>query len=303
MSKKLLTVFTPTYNRAHTLVRTYESLCRQTCDDFEWIIVDDGSTDNTEGVVSEWVKEAKIPIRYVRKENGGLLSGYNKALEYIDTELNVCVDSDDYMPVDAVEIIKEEWNKINDSKIAGIIGLDFSHGDNTPIGGLFSQEGDWHYEEKFYTVGHICDSKIVCRTDLMKQIAPLPTFGEKDFNPIHYYKAIGETYKFRLINKCLCMVEYLPDGMMAGLYRQYRQSPKSNEETRRILMRSRFVPKKEKYKASIHYVSSAIFAKDWRFLSTTPRFWMTLSAIPFGIALNVYIRYKLFKQRKNKYLV
>lgn len=302
MSEKLITVFTPTYNRAHTLVRTYESLCRQTCDDFEWLIIDDGSTDNTEEVVKDWLKEAKIPLRYVKKENGGLLSGYNKALEYIETELNVCVDSDDFMPDDAIEIIKREWGKVNDPIIAGIIGLDY-YLSGGAIGGEFKQLGDWHYEEKFYIVGHTCDSKIVCRTDLMKAIAPLPTFGEKDFNPIHYYKKIGENHKFRLINECLCIVEYLPDGMMAGLYRQYRQSPKSNMETRRIIMTSRFTPFKEKVKASIHYVSAAIFAKDAKFLFTSPKPFLTLLAIFPGMGLNCFIRYKLFKQRKNKYLI
>lgn len=69
---KTLTVFTPTYNRAHTLVRTYESLCRQTSKDFEWLIIDDGSTDVTEEHVFSWIAENTIEIRYVKKPNGGL---------------------------------------------------------------------------------------------------------------------------------------------------------------------------------------------------------------------------------------
>lgn len=303
MDKKLITVFTPTYNRKLTLERTYNSLCRQNCDDFKWLIIDDGSTDNTETLVTEWINENKIIINYIKKENGGLLSAYNKALEIIDTELNVCVDSDDYMPDNAIEIIKHEWEKINDENIAGIIGLDYTHSTNEPIGGLFSKEGDWHYEEKFLVVRHICDSKIVCRTDLMKAISPLPTFGEKDFNPTHYYYFIGEHHKFRLINECLCIVEYLPTGMMAGIYRQYRQSPRSNMESRRITMKSKRAPLKIKYKAAIHYVSGAIFAKDWNFLNTTPLLGLTIIAIPPGILLNLYCRYKLYKQRKKKYLV
>lgn len=303
MSNKLLTVFTPTYNRAHTLVRTYESLCRQTCDDFEWIIIDDGSTDNTEDVVESWLEEKKIPIRYYKKENGGLLSGYNKALEHIETELNVCIDSDDFMPDDAVQIIKEEWRKINDENIAGIIGLDFDIKTNKPIGGIFKYEGDYHYEEKIYVVKHICDSKIVCRTDLMKQLAPLNTFGEKHFNPIHYYRLLGGNYKFHLVNKCLCVVDYQPDGMMAGIFRQYKQSPKSNCESRRITMRSPFIPLSVKYKSAIHYVSSSIFARDYKFLKTTPNIWLTIVAIPLGILLNCYVRYKCYKQRGKKYLV
>ena len=62
---KTLTIFTPAYNRAHTIWRTYESLCRQTCKDFEWLIIDDGSTDNTRELVDGWIEEDKIPIRYI----------------------------------------------------------------------------------------------------------------------------------------------------------------------------------------------------------------------------------------------
>lgn len=69
MKKKLLTVFTPVYNRAHTVGRTYESLCRQTCQNFEWLIIDDGSSDNTRELVSGWMKENKISIRYIYQEN------------------------------------------------------------------------------------------------------------------------------------------------------------------------------------------------------------------------------------------
>ena len=102
---KTLTVFTPAFNRAHTLVRTYESLCRQTCQDFCWLVVDDGSTDNTRQLVEGWIEEGRIPVRYIYKENGGLHTAYNTAYANIDTELNMCVDSDDFLPDDAVDLI------------------------------------------------------------------------------------------------------------------------------------------------------------------------------------------------------
>ena len=80
---KTLTVFTPTYNRAKLLERNYNSLCQQTSNDFEWLVIDDGSTDDTKAVVEKWIKENKIKITYIYKENGGLASGYNKAIENI----------------------------------------------------------------------------------------------------------------------------------------------------------------------------------------------------------------------------
>ena len=132
--KPTLTVFTPTFNRAHTLCRTYQSLCRQTCMDFNWLIIDDGSTDDTRELVSDWINVEKIKIKYVYKENGGLHTGYNKAIDVIDTELCVCIDSDDWMPDDAVEKILSFWDKNKRDDVAGIMGLDF-YADGKPIGG------------------------------------------------------------------------------------------------------------------------------------------------------------------------
>lgn len=300
MDKKTLTVFTPAYNRADTIIRTYNSLLRQTNKDFEWIIVDDGSTDNTEEVVKPWLDQQVIPIRYIKKNNGGLFTGYNTAIEHCNTELNVCIDSDDYMPDDAVEIILSEWSKVKNTDVAGLIGLDYKE-NGKPIGGLFSKEGDYYYREKFNVVNHHCDTKVVCRTDLMKAIWPMPSYGEKDFNPTWYYYTIGETRKFRIINKCLCIVDYQPDGMMAGIYRQYRNSPKSFAEVRRMTMRSLYSSKKEKAKAAIHYVSSSIFAKDSKFLAESPMPFLTFCAIPFGLLLHGYIHWKLWKIRNKKF--
>lgn len=100
----ILTVFTPTYNRAHTLPRTYQSLCRQECKDFVWLVVDDGSTDGTADLVRSWQQEANgLEIRYIYKENGGMHTAHNAAYEVIDTELNVCIDSDDCLADGAVK--------------------------------------------------------------------------------------------------------------------------------------------------------------------------------------------------------
>ena len=108
---KSLTVFTPTFNRAHTLPRLYDSLCRQTCDDFEWLVIDDGSTDETEKLVRDWTDEGILSIRYIYQENGGLYTGYNTAYANIESELNVCIDSDDAMPPDAVGSILQMWRE------------------------------------------------------------------------------------------------------------------------------------------------------------------------------------------------
>lgn len=91
MAEKTLTVFTPTFNRRELLTRCYESMCRQTNKDFVWMIVDDGSTDDTKKFADEWKKNSDLEIRYIYKDNGGLHTAYNVAIENIDTELCVCI--------------------------------------------------------------------------------------------------------------------------------------------------------------------------------------------------------------------
>ena len=288
---KTLTVFTPTYNRAHTLARTYKSLCNQTCNDFEWLVIDDGSVDNTEELVKGWIVEGRISIRYIKKENGGLHTGYTMAIANMETELNVCIDSDDFMPDNGVEIIVTTWkNECRGKNLAGIIGLDYLL-DGTPNGGMFANEGIYHiYEIRGF---HRGDDKKVCRTDLLKALKPMPVFeGEKNFNPIYYYIQVDAQYKFQVINKNLCFIDYQPDGMSAGIFRQFRDSPHSFAQLRRLYMSMNYEKWTTHFRNSIHYVSSCIFGKDWDFLKTSPRPFTTLLAIPLGILLNIYICYK-----------
>src|SRR5690606_34182947 len=121
---KSITVFTTTYNRAYILPQLYESLLQQTSNDFVWLIIDDGSSDNTKKIVQKWIEEDRLEITYVYKENGGMHTGHNVAYSHISTELNICIDSDDYMPQNAVEIIVEFWRAHQDERYAGILGLD-----------------------------------------------------------------------------------------------------------------------------------------------------------------------------------
>jgi len=293
-----LTVFTPTYNRAHTLRRVYESLCTQTATgDFEWLVVDDGSTDFTRPLVESFIREGRIPIRYIYKENGGLFTAYNTAVENISSILNVCIDSDDFLPEDAVEIIFMTWEQIKDNdNLAGIIGLDFSL-DGKPVGGMFRSECDGYFHDQRYRLGHIGDTKIVCRTDLMKSIFPMPSFGEKNFNPVWYYLKIGEHRKFRIINRNLCFVDYQTDGMTANIYRQYADSPKSFAELRREYMKSRHLPLRRKFIDAAHYVSSSLLAHEHDWLRKSPKKVLTLLAVPAGLLIHAIILKQLSRSK------
>lgn len=294
-SDKLLTVFTPTFNRAHTLRRLYESLCSQSCGDFEWLVIDDGSTDNTPDLIASFIAENKIPIRYIRKDNGGLFTGYNTAYANISTELNVCVDSDDFMPADAVEIIRDTWNSRKTENYAGITGLDFFAGTDKPIGGLFPEDLHEAFLLDLYIKGiHRGDSKQVMRSDIMKALPPMEGFaGEKNFNPIYLLLQACDILPVILVNRNLCYVEYQADDSMSkSIWRQYADSPRSFARLRALemsLKRSTFL---NNLRVSTHYVASCILAKDKNWLKNTPKPLLAVATAPAGLALAFLIKIK-----------
>lgn len=254
---KTLTVFTPTYNRAHTLPRVYESLKSQTCKDFEWLVVDDGSTDGTGQLVRSWIDEGVLPIRYIHKENGGLYTGYNAAYENIETELNVCVDSDDAMPEDAVEKIVNYWNIKGSGKYCGIIGLDVDMDTREPIGGRFPDGmTECFFPELRARNIHKGDTKQVMRTDLMKEVAPQVGFpGEKNFNPVYMLLQVTDKYPLLVLNEPLCLVQYQDaDSMSRNIYRQYLDSPRSFAKMRRLEMGLRHTTFLNRVRCAAHYV-------------------------------------------------
>jgi glycosyltransferase involved in cell wall biosynthesis len=108
----LFTVFTPTYNRAHTLHRAFDSLRAQTLRDFEWLVVDDGSTDNTAKLIAAWAEAADFPIRYVRQDHAGKHFAHNRALKQARGQFLGCLDSDDALTPDALEKLAGLWNSI-----------------------------------------------------------------------------------------------------------------------------------------------------------------------------------------------
>lgn len=291
---KTLTVFTPTYNRAHTLVRTYESLCRQTCKDFEWLIIDDGSTDDTEEHVFSWIAENTIKIRYVKKPNGGLYTGYNIAYTLIATELCVCIDSDDYMPDNAVELIVNHWKCYGSDRYAGITGLDFTL-DGKPIGGSFPHGlTECHLIDFALKKTHSGDTKQVMRTALMKRFIPMTGFkGEKNFNPIYLLLQADDEFPSLILNENLCFVEYQEgDSMSAGIFKQYINSPHSFAKMRRLEMKLKRNNWLNLIRVAVHYNSSTILGNENDWLNSSPRKILTILTRPLGWLLSVYIRNK-----------
>jgi glycosyltransferase involved in cell wall biosynthesis len=290
---KKLTVFTPTYNRAFCLHRCYESLKRQTCQDFVWLIVDDGSTDGTKQLVEEWAAEGNVHIRYVWQPNQGMHGAHNTAYEMIDTELNVCIDSDDFMPDDAVDNILSCWAKYGSERVGGIIGLDAYAADRRIVGSeLPRQQQTATLFDLYFKHGVSGDKKLVYRTELTRQF-PYPVFpGEKYVGLAYKYYKLDQMCELLLLNEVLCCVEYLPDGSTRNMLRQYRRNPRGFAFYRAELMKLPFANTPYKFRQAVHYVSSSLLSNNARFLRETPCKLLTLLASPLGAALYGYIMWK-----------
>ena len=288
----ILTVFTPAYNRRHTLVRTYESLCSQDCKEFIWLIVDDGSTDGTEELVRQWQKQDNgFEIEYIFKENGGMHTAHNTAYESIHTELNVCIDSDDMMAQGAVRKILDKWQKVRDKGYAGIIGLDADF-DGNIIGKGFPEQMEETTVIGYYTSGGSGDKKLVYRTDVINQYPPYPVFeGEKYLSLAYKYRLIDQDYKMAVLDEVLCNVEYQDTGSSNTMFRQYIDSPKGFSFWRKFCMQYP-ESKKRLWMHAVHYVSSSILSRNRHFINESPRKVQTLLAVPAGAVLTAYIKHK-----------
>lgn len=294
---KTLTIFTPAYNRAHTIDRTYQSLIRQTCKDFLWLIVDDGSTDGTKKLVEGWIRENKIPITYIYQENQGMHGAHNTAYKNITTELNTCIDSDDWMPHDAVEKIINAWKEHRHENYAGIIGLDQT-ADGNLIGTNFPENLKETTLQGFYEAGGQGDKKLVYRTDIIKQYPEYPLFkGEHYVGLAYKYMLIDQDWKLITLNEPLVTVEYQLEGSSFSMYRQYWNNPKGFaffRKTEMICTKSL----KRQFIVCAHYVSSSIISKNWAFIKESPKKMMTIIAIPLGLGLYLFIRRKVKKNKK-----
>lgn len=224
-----ITVFTPAYNRGYIVDRLYRSLQRQSFHDFEWIVVDDGSTDNTEELFAGYLKEDNFfPIRYVKTENGGKHRAINKGVSLAEGELFFIVDSDDYLADDALETIDRIEHTIPNelkSYFCGVCGQKgYINGNH--LGKTF--DGDtldltMLEREKNNISG---DKAEVFYTAILLQY-PFPEFqGEKFITEcVVWDKIAADGYKMRFFNQIIYLCEYLPDGLTAHEEDLFRRNP------------------------------------------------------------------------------
>lgn len=203
---RLFTIFTPTYNRAHTLGRVYESLRGQTVRDFEWLIIDDGSEDETEQLAAKWQNEANFSVRYVRQPHGGKHVAYNRALDLARGRFFTVLDSDDALLPDALKSLCEAWNSIPESERHAFCGIDGlcedQHG--SLIGDRFpSDPFDATLREAKYLYRLRGEKWGVGLTEIVREY-PYPEVPGVEFVPEGIvWLEIAKKFKSRSINKVL----------------------------------------------------------------------------------------------------
>ena len=227
-----ISVITPTYNRAYILGKCYGSLCAQTDHNFEWVVVDDGSTDDTEALVRSFIAQGRIDIRYIRQENGGKHRAHNTAVQHASGELVVCLDSDDTLTEDAIETARSVWQQKSDAALTGILALRGDPEFRRPIcaalpkGISAATMFDLNNRYGFYG-----DTVLFFRTELLRRI-PFTTFdGERFIPETNLYVDIDRNGKLLLLDKVLYLCEYLSDGLTAKYHRLLTGNPNGTADT------------------------------------------------------------------------
>lgn len=226
----MITIFTPTYNRAYILENLYNSLKGQSCKDFEWIVIDDGSTDNTSELLKKWESDDKgFDMIHYTVENGGKHRAINKAVRIAHSNAFFIVDSDDHLLPDAVEKADKWFSTIaDDDEFAGISGLK-GYSPGSPVGGFGSFSGEYvdatNLQRYLYNLND--DKAEIYKTEILKKY-PFPEFEGETFvpEPVVWDHIARDGYKLRWYNEVIYICDYLEDGLTASGNRKFMNNPK-----------------------------------------------------------------------------
>jgi glycosyltransferase involved in cell wall biosynthesis len=289
----VFTVATPTFNRAHTLPRVYESLELQTFRSFEWIVIDDGSTDDTRDLVEHWTASASFPIRYFHQENSGKAAGENRAAELARGSLLAILDSDDWYATTALEDFADAWDSIPRTERGGFVGIVALCVDESGalIGDRFPSDVlDTDYIELRSRYGVRGDKSGCARLDVVRAF-PYPIFeGERrgTFEGI-VLRRIARQYRCRCVNRIVLHKEYQPGGVSASGGTLWVASPRSAKLSMLeslldsdLGLRSRLLTYAHHFRFALH---ARLIRQSWH--DSPSKLWWAASA-PLGSA--AYLR-------------
>ncbi len=223
MSDLRFTVFTPVYNRRHTIHRVFDSLMRQSTKDFEWLVIDDGSTDNIKPLIDEYAEKADFKVRYYYKENGGKHTATNMAYTLMETEYFTILDSDDAFTDDAVEKMLAAWDAIPEGDRAlywSVVGHCINSETRELIGELFP-DGINEFDDVRKSASIKGDKTAALRTDVMKKFPYPEPEGTNFVTESVVYNKIEKEYKQYYFNDILKIVYYEPDSLTIAWYRDH----------------------------------------------------------------------------------
>ena len=281
----MLTIITPTYNRGGFLERIYACLLKQTCGDFEWIVVDDGSTDNTHEELEKLQNRSdrSFNMEFYLKSNGGKHTALNYALPYIKGELSLILDSDDLLTEDAVETVLSVWQKYkNDDKICG---LSFLRGKSAEQGLASFPKDEFRSNHIDFRInknikGDCCE---VLRSDILKEY-PFPVFeGEKFVGENVLWVRIALKYDTIYIKKVIYLCEYLEGGLTKSGRKLRINNPLGGMESSRVELNKR-INLKRRIKSAILYSCYGFKAgkKRREILKTSGHAFLVCLCMPFG---------------------
>ncbi len=226
-----ITITTPTYNREYTLTRLYNSLLQQKYKNFKWLVIDDGSTDNTKELVGQFIKEKKIDIIYKYKENGGKMSAINMAHKLCDTDYMITVDSDDMLADNFLTYLIEDIDLIEkNDEIAGMVYLTAKLSNVDEIVGtkLPDDKTICKFHEIYDKYKCQGDKCIVWKTKILKKYFYPIIDGEKFIADAYLMNMISEKYNVMTMNRIATLIEYQQDGYSANYFRLVKNNPKGN---------------------------------------------------------------------------
>lgn len=227
-----ISILTPTYNRGKLLLPLYESLKNLTFENFEWLIVDDGSEDDTEQYALSWIahniQNAEFPIRYIKKSNGGKHTAINRGVREANGELILILDSDDTLPADSLATIAQYYEQCKGYEdCAGVCGL-MAHHDGQLIGTGFPKDPmyesalQFRYAKKGNVTGDLLE---VYKTSVMREF-PFPEIENEKFCPESLvWNRIANKYKLFCFNKVIYYRDYLEGGLTSKIVRIRMNSP------------------------------------------------------------------------------
>ncbi|MDB4734241.1 glycosyltransferase family 2 protein [Akkermansiaceae bacterium] len=229
-----ITVFTPTYNRSDLITNLYQSLQRQTFRDFEWLVVDDGSTDDTEQLIKSWIDlEGDFPIRYIKQANGGKCRAINQGLKLLKGELFINVDSDDYLTDDALEKIDFWVRDLPENEgfcgVVGNLGTSLTETPNTPVKAPY-REASLLERYPEYSGNPIDGERAFVFYSKIRKDYPYPEFdGENFVTPaVAWNRMAHDGFKVRVFNDIIWVYEFQEGGLTLSGNRRFLDNPQGH---------------------------------------------------------------------------